>query len=496
MLKRRFSRTLYVVGITAFIAALIFILARRPEPEGPLKIDTEALKAELVAGQAYSGKITVSGKGADTLEIECPDADEFGIAFDAGTNTVSWTPSKPIPDGVGVEFVAKNAKGDVVATATWQVKVVPQEEEDDDDDQKEPPAISVEALQAGLTVGEAYAGTLTVTGEGADALKIECANGRELGIELDSTTRTVSWTPSKAAPEGIGVEFAAKDEKGEVVTKVTWQVKVLPRDGEADDDDDAPEERPAISVEALQAELKVGQAYSGKLTVTGPGADALKIECVNAKELGVTFDPGTKAVSWTPAKGGRHTVRFVARNQEGTPVADAVWSVHVQPKPDEPKLAALPKLPNEVSCQLPGKKKIYGSAKVIPTGPVPMDQIERSIRGALQHGGVTYRLELSDEPAIALLELKALLDVGASFTDSPDRPFVAQTNESGKKAVAAASEGKQCLVLPFQVWWMVLRTASFQKTVTKGTVKWRVRHYKPALGAFAVDITEEDFLDE
>ncbi len=117
------------------------------------------------------------------------------------------------------------------------------------------------------------------------------------GMTIDAATCRVSWTPTAAqltVPPSLGtpVTFAASDrpppQSGNVAIQ-SWAIKVLDR---------LPNNPPVIlSVPSLIAE--VGQIYEYQVVANDPDGQTLHYEVVNPPS-GMTIDPQTGFVSWTP----------------------------------------------------------------------------------------------------------------------------------------------------------------------------------------------------
>jgi hypothetical protein len=231
------------------------------------------------AGQPYSYDVEASGNPVPSFALTVsPD----GITIDATTGLVAWTPNVAGTFDVTVEAV--NSAG--VDSQSFAITV---------SDPAQAPTITSEPVTA-ATTGQLYSYDVEANGNPAPSFALLVA---PTGMTIDATTGVISWTPDTAGSFDVTVD--ATNSAGMVSQSFTITVV------------EPVSEPPAFlssPVVALVGQLYQYQAQAGG---TPPPLYSLTI----APE-GMSIDPDTGLIEWTPEMLGIFNVTIIAENRGGT----------------------------------------------------------------------------------------------------------------------------------------------------------------------------------
>jgi serine/threonine-protein kinase len=164
--------------------------------------------ATATSGQAYSGAVTVSGgTGPYTWAAATGLPTGLTAAASGGTLTISGTPTQPGTFTIGVSVSDAESP---VKTATASIPVTVG---------ATPPTLTADA-PAAATSGQAYSGTVTVSG-GTGPYAWAAATGLPTGLTAAAAsggTLTISGTPTQSGPFTIGVSVSDSESPAKTAT--------------------------------------------------------------------------------------------------------------------------------------------------------------------------------------------------------------------------------------------------------------------------------------
>ncbi|MFW3546469.1 putative Ig domain-containing protein [Staphylococcus caprae] len=235
-------------------------------------IDPIKIEATDNSGQAVTNK--VSGLPA-------------GVSFDSETNTISGTPTKV--GSYPITVTTTDASGNKIET-TFTIEVVDKTAPAVTfiEDQSKEVNTSIEPIKIEATDNSGQAVTNKVSGLPA-------------GVEFDSETNTISWTPTKVGNYPITV--TTTDASGnEMTTKFTIEVVDTTKPTVTSIKDQTKEVNTAIDPITIDASDNSGQVVTNK---------------VSGLPEGVSFDSVTNTISGTPTKVGSYPITVTTTDESG-----------------------------------------------------------------------------------------------------------------------------------------------------------------------------------
>ncbi len=295
-------------GATATQSYQVTVLSTPNQP--PEFTNLPALQATV--DEPYSYTATVSDPDGDPLVTELIEAPE-GVRWDAGTHTLTWTPTV---DQLGEQaFVIEardNRGGDTRLSFTVYVN---------DPTQNQPPAFTTTPTTT-LILGQTYTYTPQASDPDDDPVTLELTVSPQ-GASLDGGVLT--WTPDAI---GSGqFQLTATDGRGGVATQ-TFTVTV-----QEDGGGGGTNQPPLIdSVPVVTAVVDV--TYNYPVAAHDPDGDTLSFSLISAP-TGMSVDAASGLITWTPtaAQLGPHPV--VVRASDGQTWVQQHYTVAVTAQADE-----------------------------------------------------------------------------------------------------------------------------------------------------------------
>jgi RHS repeat-associated protein len=242
-------------------------------------------------GRDYLYAVQASGTGSDALTYSL-DAAPAGMTVDA-SGMVSWTPTAAQFGPNAVTLRVNDPQGGS-AVQSFTVTVVSQ-------DVNHPPTITSTPGDA-ATVGKLYQYNAAATDPEDDPVIWSLLQG-PVGMSIDPMLGTIRWTPTtdEIGPQQVVIQAA--DPLRATTTK-TFMVTVHSVD--------VP---PAITSEP-PTRAGAGVAYSYAVAAASPEGAALTYSLA-AAPAGMTIDPASGSISWTPTAGELGTQDVTIRVDDG-----------------------------------------------------------------------------------------------------------------------------------------------------------------------------------
>jgi hypothetical protein len=272
-----------------------FVVTVIPAFEAPAITSTPV--TDGVVGVAYAYDVDATGYPAPTFSLTVFPA---GMTIDAATGLISWTPG-----AVGdydVTVVATNGiDPDASQSLTISVVAAP-----------EAPVITSTPVTGGQ-VGEPYAYDVEATGNPAPTFALTVA---PTGMTINSTTGLIQWTPADAGDFDVTVT-ASNGVDPDAVQSFT--ITVVPAFS-----------APLIYSTPLGSGA-VGQLYTYNVDAYGYPAPTYSL-C--GAPAGMTIDPISGVIEWTPTEAGLFDVCVMATNDYGTDTQEYQINVPGEPWTD------------------------------------------------------------------------------------------------------------------------------------------------------------------
>ncbi len=193
-------------------------------------------------------------------------------------------------------------------------------------DSNHPPEITSDPPQSGRS-GEAYTYNVEATDPDEDTL-VYALDNPPTGMSIDPDTGVISWTPSSEGSHSVTV--TATDPSGWYAYQ-TYDLTIY-----------APASNlpPQINSNPEQTGM-VGTAYSYQVIAFDPDEDELDYSLEGTPPIGMSIDPDTGLLTWTPAAGqtGVHSVQVIV--SDGTDSDDQTFEISVRDNA-APVLTAIP----------------------------------------------------------------------------------------------------------------------------------------------------------
>jgi RHS repeat-associated protein len=248
------------------------------------------------------------------------DVAPVGMSVDPSRGTLRWVPTAAEigPQNVVVRVTDTQAGG-ATQTFTIQVRGV-----------NLPPVItSTPPTQA--AVGSSYGYAVKASDADNDPLSYSLTTA-PAGMTIDAATGAIAWTPGATGVGPQNVALQVDDGQGGLATQ-TYQVVVAAQ---------APNQPPTIT-SVPEQQTTVGQLYQYQVTASDPDGDPLHY-ALGASPAGMTIDPATGLVQWTPgpaALTGPNEVTVRAIDPAGL-AGEETYDLAVLPPNQPPQITSAP----------------------------------------------------------------------------------------------------------------------------------------------------------
>ncbi|MFN0054206.1 MAG: putative Ig domain-containing protein [Planctomycetales bacterium] len=226
-------------------------------------------------GRSYAYDVVASDPDGDPLAFSL-DAAPSGMSIDAVRGTIRWTPGADQTGAQQVMLRASDSAGGY-ATQTYSIAVRAV---------NVPPNI-VSAPLTTAVVGQPYVYAVHATDAEGDQLTFSLAV-KPAGMTIDADSGLVSWTPTAQQLGNQSVTVSVADGQGGTASQ-SWQVVVA-----------ATSNRPPVITSTPSQAATQGKPYTYQVTASDPDGDRLTFR-LDAHPAGMTIDPQSGAVSWTPS---------------------------------------------------------------------------------------------------------------------------------------------------------------------------------------------------
>ena len=137
-------------------------------------------------------------------------------------------------------------------------------------------------------------------------------------MSINSSTGLIQWTPASGQVGGNNVTVRVQDQGGQFATQ-SFTIQVSP-----------PASLPPVITSNPSTTATVGRLYSYNVDATDPDAGDTVTFSLNGAPLGMTIDPNTGVISWTPAitQTGAQNVTAIASDGRGG-IASQTFSINV-----------------------------------------------------------------------------------------------------------------------------------------------------------------------
>lgn len=248
--------------------------------EEPAILSTPLTTIEL--GQAYSHTVQASGYPTPTFSLTEQPVN-MSIGVDNGV--IAWTPT-----AVGVYSVGVQASNIVsAALQTFAITVT-----------QAPAFVSTPITEVG--VGGAYAYNVDASGFPTPTYSLPTAPA---GMNIDANTGAITWAPTLTGTFSVIVQ--ASNTSADATQSFDITVTEA-----------------AAIVSTAVTEIGAGNLYNYDVQATGYPTPTYAL---TAAPTGMTIDPDTGLIAWTPGSGGEYDVTVTASNSVNTAVQNYVLMV-------------------------------------------------------------------------------------------------------------------------------------------------------------------------
>lgn len=246
----------------------------------PVPMITSTPITQTAANANYSYQVTASGAGPLTYSLTTVPP---GMSIDNGTGLITWYADEAYAGPHNVTVEVNNSSGSDTQSFTLFVNLAPM--------------INSNQSNANVTVDDTF--NYQVTANGYPTVTFGLTEKPD-GMSINATTGAVSWTPALGdlGPHDVtvtAVNSVGSDSQTFTLTAVS---------------------APVISSTPM-TKTAVSEPYS--YTVTANGTTPFTFSLME-KPDGMTINPGSGVISWTPAlaQQGTHTVTVQVENAHGS----------------------------------------------------------------------------------------------------------------------------------------------------------------------------------
>ncbi|QDT46981.1 tRNA(Glu)-specific nuclease WapA precursor [Symmachiella dynata] len=268
-----------------------------------------------IVDKLYRYQATATDADGDQL-LWSLDSDVANMEIDPATGELLWLPDASQIGNTEVTIRVIDPFGGL-ATQSFLISV---------SDSNHPPEITSDPPQSGRS-GEAYTYNVEATDPDEDTL-VYALDNPPTGMSIDPDTGLISWTPSSEGSHSVTV--TATDPSGWYAYQ-TYDLTIY-----------APASNlpPQINSNPEPTGM-VGTVYSYQVNATDPDEDELDYSLGGTPPIGMSIDPDTGLLTWTPAAGqtGVHSVQVIV--SDGTDTDDQTFEISVRDNA-APVLTAIP----------------------------------------------------------------------------------------------------------------------------------------------------------
>ncbi len=252
----------------------------------PVITSTPTLSAEVGLAYTYDAAATDADGDAVTFSLPLHPA---GMSINGSTGVITWT---PVEDDIGNAFVTLRAIDSRGGAATQNFTLVVT-----GDDR---PPVFVRAPASRAVVGTAYASeTRALDPDTGDTVSYTLVEGPR-GLTLNGSTGAIRWTPLASQLGSNNVLIHARDHDGPDVLQTTAITVVA---------SNSPPEFTSSPVTSVAE----GQSYTYQATATDADEGDVLVFAFDGGPRGMSFNPTTAVVTWTPTADQVDTFSVVLR---------------------------------------------------------------------------------------------------------------------------------------------------------------------------------------
>ncbi|MEM7274511.1 MAG: putative Ig domain-containing protein [Actinomycetota bacterium] len=260
----------------------------------------------------------------DTVTLSVSDL-PAGASFDPATGIFTWQTTEV--DGPSSVIVTVTATDDGVPSldASWPVEI--SVEEENAAPVVDGPNVISRPEQQPLSI------TMTATDEDVPPNAVRwSATGLPAGASIDPITGALAWTPTEAqGPGRFPITVIATDD-GSPPLSSSQQLAIIVTEVNT---------RPTLAPMA-QTSIVEGTRLDTEVSAIDTEGDTIRYELINAPD-GMTVDPVTGAVRWTPSEAqGPDTYLVTVVADDGESAGTTLWNVSVGERNQPPVLFAPP----------------------------------------------------------------------------------------------------------------------------------------------------------
>jgi len=282
-----------------------------PEPNNPPVI-TLIPDATVIVGETFTYTVEANDPDEDTLTYSLIDS-PVDMTINENTGTITWAPTVAGSFDVTVEV----SDGELNDIQNFTITVT----------EPEPPnhsPVITLITDASIILGETFSYNVIATDPDGDTL-IYSLTTKPSGMTIDSTIGTITWTPTATGSYNVTVEVS----DGELNDIQTFTITVS--------EPEPINQSPIITSIPVTAVI-LGETYTCTIEATDPDGDTLTYS-LTAKPSGMTIDPTTGTITWTPTALGSYYVNVEVSDGELSDVR--TFAIIVSPVPIGPTIVSL-----------------------------------------------------------------------------------------------------------------------------------------------------------
>ena len=303
----------YVLRLTANDGALsasddVQITVNPAGPGNRPPVITSTPITTATVGQLYSYDVDATDPDAGNTLTFSLTTGPTGMTINSVSGLIQWTPAANQVGANSVTVLVQDQAG-LPATQSFTVQVSPP-------GNRAPFFTSAPPTTA--AVGQLYSYDADASDPDAGDTLTFSLDVAPSGMAINSSTGLIQWTPASGQVGGNSVTVRVQDQGGQFATQ-TFTIQVSP-----------PASLPPVITSNPSTTATVGRLYSYNMDATDPDADDTVTFSLNGAPLGMTIDPNTGVISWTPAitQTGPQNVTAIASDGRGG-IASQTFSINV-----------------------------------------------------------------------------------------------------------------------------------------------------------------------